>query len=213
MVLCPSFFYFCLVTGTKDMKNLGIFCGSSMGSLMMYREKAAELGEQLAGRQLTLVFGGANIGLMKAVADSVLRNGGKVIGVMPQILVKKEILHQSLDEIIIVDTMHERKAKIAERADAFMALPGGFGTLDELAEILSWNQLEVISKPLALFNINHYFDHLIQFLDHCVDQRFLRIEHRNNILVGDDCSDLLDRLTTFKPVEVHSKWVDELKKM
>lgn len=195
------------------MKTLGIFCGSSMGRLMAYREKAAELGEQLAKRQITLVFGGANIGLMKAVADSVLQNGGKVIGVMPQILVQKEILHKSLDEIIIVDTMHERKAKIAGLADAFMALPGGYGTLDELAEILSWNQLEVISKPLALFNINNYFDHLIRFLDHCVDERFLRSEHRSNILVGENCTELLDRLITFRPVQVHSKWVDELKLM
>ncbi len=195
------------------MKTLGIFCGSSMGRLMAYREKAAELGEQLARRQITLVFGGANIGLMKAVADGVLQNGGKVIGVMPQILVEKEILHESLDEIIIVDSMHERKAKIAGLADAFMALPGGYGTLDELAEILSWNQLEVISKPLALFNIDNYFDHLIRFLDHCVDERFLRSEHRSNILVGEDCTDLLDRLMTFRPVKVHSKWVDELKMM
>jgi hypothetical protein len=109
--------------------------------------------------------------------------------------------------------MHERKAKIASLSDAFIALPGGFGTMDELAEILSWNQLEVISKPLALFNINNYFDHLIQYLDHCVNERFLRIEHRNNILVGEDSSSLLDRLLTFKPVQVHSKWVDELKLM
>jgi hypothetical protein len=184
-----------------------------MGRLMIYREKAAELGEQLAQRQITLVFGGANIGLMKVMADSVLKMGGQVTGVMPQILVEKEILHQSLSEVIIVDSMHERKAKIASLSDAFIALPGGFGTMDELAEILSWNQLEVISKPLALFNINNYFDHLIQYLDHCVNERFLRIEHRNNILVGEDSSSLLDRLLTFKPVQVHSKWVDELKLM
>ncbi|HNS16601.1 MAG TPA: TIGR00730 family Rossman fold protein [Bacteroidales bacterium] len=195
------------------MKKLGVFCGSSMGGAMMYREKAAELGEQLARRQITLVFGGANIGLMKALADGVLHNGGRVIGVMPQILVEKEILHESLNEVIIVDSMHERKARMAGLADAFMALPGGFGTLDELAEILSWNQLEVISKPLALFNVNNYFGHLIRFLDHCVDERFLRIEHRNNILVGEDCTELLDRLATFIPVQVHSKWVDELKLM
>jgi hypothetical protein len=195
------------------MRTIGVFCGSSMGRLMNYREKAAELGEQLARRRITLVFGGANIGLMKAVADSVLKNGGKVTGVMPQILVDKEILHQSLSEVIIVDSMHERKARIASLSDAFIALPGGFGTMDELAEILSWNQLEVISKPLALFNINNYFDHLIRYLDHCVDERFLRAEHRDNILVGDDCSSLLDRLLTFEPVQVHSKWVDELKMM
>lgn len=197
----------------RHMKNIGVFCGSSMGRLRVYREKAAELGEQLALRRISLVFGGANIGLMKMVADSVLGKGGKVIGVMPQILVEKEILHQSMSEVIIVDSMHERKAKIASLSDAFIALPGGFGTLDELAEILSWNQLEVISKPLALFNIHGYFDQLIGYLDHCVEERFLRIEHRNNILVEDDIRLLLDRLMTFEPVQVHSKWVDELKLM
>lgn len=195
------------------MRNIGVFCGSSMGRLTIYREQAAELGEQLARHRISLVFGGADIGLMKMVANSVLKNGGKVIGVMPQILVDKEILHQSLSEVIIVDSMHERKAKIASLSDAFIALPGGFGTLDELAEILSWNQLEVISKPLALLNINHYFDHLISYLDHCVEERFLRIEHRNNILVEEDIHLLLDRLMTFEPVQVHSKWVDELKLM
>jgi hypothetical protein len=195
------------------MKHIGVFCGSSMGRLRIYCEQAAELGEQLARRQISLVFGGADIGLMKMVADSVLKNGGKVIGVMPQILVDKEILHPSLSEVIIVDSMHERKARIASLSDAFIALPGGFGTLDELAEILSWNQLEVISKPLALFNIDHYFDHLIRYLDHCVEERFLRTEHRNNILVEEDIHLLLDRLMTFEPVQVHSKWVDELKVM
>lgn len=199
--------------GDTDMKNIGVFCGSSMGLLAIYREQAVALGEQLARRRISLIFGGADIGLMKMVADSVLKHDGKVIGVMPQILVDKEILHPSLSEVMIVDSMHERKAKIASLSDAFIALPGGFGTLDELAEILSWNQLEVISKPLALFNINHYFDHLIHYLDHCVEEKFLRIEHRNNILVEEDVHVLLDRLMTFVPVQVHSKWVDELKVM
>jgi uncharacterized protein (TIGR00730 family) len=208
------FFYICHHTQEKEaMEHLAIFCGSSMGRLMLYREKAAELGTILARSHITLIYGGANIGLMKALADSVLEHGGRVIGVMPKILLNKEILHQSLDEVHIVDSMHERKAKIAGMADAFLVLPGGFGTLDEMAEIFSWNQLEVISKPIALFNVHHYFDHLIRYLDHCVEERFLRIEHRNNILIGDDAEELIDQLSTFKPVQVHSKWVDELKQM
>lgn len=195
------------------MQQLGIFCGSSMGKVAIYREKTAELGRIIARQNLVLIYGGANIGLMRVLADSVIGHGGRVIGVMPRFLLDKEILHKGIHEIHIVESMHERKAKIACMADAFVALPGGFGTLDEMAEIFSWNQLEVFSKPIALFNIDNYFEHLIRYLDHCVEERFLRVEHRMNILVHSDAASLIMQLSTFKPIPVHSKWVDELKLM
>lgn len=195
------------------MEQLGVFCGSSMGRETIYREKAAEMGQIIARNNLVLIYGGANIGLMRILADNVIEHGGRVIGVMPRFLLDKEILHEGIHEIHIVESMHERKARIASMADAFVALPGGFGTLDEMAEIFSWNQLEVFSKPIALFNINNYFDHLIRYLDHCVEERFLRVEHRMNILVNNDATLLIEQLSTFKPIPVHSKWVDELKLM
>jgi uncharacterized protein (TIGR00730 family) len=160
-----------------------------------------------------LVYGGANIGLMKILADSTLEHGGYAIGVMPHILVSKEIAHTGLNEIHIVNSMHDRKTTITGLSDAFIALPGGLGTLDELAEIFSWSQLEIVKKPLALFNIHGYFDYLIRYLDHCVSERFLRTEHRNNLIIDDDALRLLEKLETFKPVMVDSKWVDELKHM
>lgn len=195
------------------MDCIGVFCGSSMGRSSLYQEQAAELGKVIALAGIRLVYGGANIGLMKVIANSVMEHGGTVTGVMPARLARLEIVHQGIHEIILVDTMHERKAKIAGLSDAFIAMPGGFGTLDEMAEILSWNQLDLIQKPLALFNINGFFNHLIRYLDFCVEERFLRTEHRNNILVDDDPHRLLQRLSTFKPLHAHSKWVDELKLM
>ncbi|MCX6235519.1 MAG: TIGR00730 family Rossman fold protein [Bacteroidetes bacterium] len=193
------------------MKSIGVFCGSSMGRNGVYKKHTAELGRLLAVKGIRLVYGGANIGLMKILADSTLEHGGYAIGVMPHILVSKEIAHTGLNEIHIVNSMHDRKTTITGLSDAFIALPGGLGTLDELAEILSWSQLEIVKKPLALFNIDGYFDHLIRYLDHCVSERFLRTEHRNNLIIDDDASRLLEKLETYKPVMVDSKWVDELK--
>jgi uncharacterized protein (TIGR00730 family) len=195
------------------MERIGVFCGSSMGRSACYKEQAVLLGKVIAQSGLGLVYGGANIGLMKAIADSVMEHGGSVTGIMPIRLAQYEIVHQGIHEIILVDSMHERKAKIAELSDAFIAMPGGYGTLDEMAEILSWNQLDLIQKPLALFNINGFFHHLICYLDFCVEERFLRIEHRNNILVEDDPERLLQKLRSFKPLRPHNKWVDDLKMM
>jgi uncharacterized protein (TIGR00730 family) len=184
-----------------------------MGNDSIYRVNAAQLGKLLAEKGICLVYGGANIGLMKILADNALEHGGEVIGVMPHVLVLKEIAHTGLSEIRIVKSMHERKATIAELADAFIALPGGFGTLDELAEVLSWTQLDIVKKPIALFNINGYFNYLTRYLDHCVAERFLRPEHRDNIIIEDDAARLLERMETYEPIEVDSKWVDELKHM
>jgi len=195
------------------MRRIGVFCGSSMGGNGIYKEKAIRLGRLFANNGIGLVYGGANIGIMKAIANAVLDEGGEAIGVMPGMLVSKEILHQNLTETHIVSSMHERKAKMAEISDAFIALPGGFGTLDEMAEILSWNQLEIINKPLAIFNINGYFNHLVKYLDNCVNERFLRREHRNNIIIDEDESRLIEKLINFNPIKVDSKWVDHLKQM
>jgi hypothetical protein len=184
-----------------------------MGASPQYREQAAELGKVIALGGYHLVYGGANIGLMKILANGVMEHGGAVTGVMPSRLARLEILHDKIDEVILVDSMHERKARIAELSDAFIAMPGGFGTLDEMAEILSWNQLDLIQKPLALFNINGFFSHLIQYLDHCVEEKFLRPEHRHNILIEENPGRLIERLVTFNPVRPHHKWVDELKLM
>jgi uncharacterized protein (TIGR00730 family) len=195
------------------MQSLGVFCGSSMGSDMSYRTHAVRLAELMVQQQIELVYGGANIGLMKVLANTILDNGGRVTGVMPDFLVNKEIVHENLTKLHIVNSMHERKAMIAKLSDAFVAMPGGFGTLDELAEALTWYQLEIAAKPIAIFNVNGYFDHLIAFLDHCVKERFLRSEHRNNIIIDDNPEKLLFKLKSFKPIEVDGKWVEELKQM
>jgi len=195
------------------MKSICVFCGSSMGSEKVYQQKAFALGKLLAENNITLIYGGANIGLMKVLADTVLTFGGSVEGVMPGMLVEKEIAHQDLTKLHIVDSMHERKLLMANLSDAFIAMPGGFGTLDELAEVFTWIQLEIINKPCAIFNVIGYFDHLISFLDHSVNERFLRHEHRNNIIIDSDENRLLEKIISFKSIPVDSKWVDELKLM
>ena len=193
------------------MKSICIFCGSSMGKGDIYKNKAIELGKLLAKKNIALIYGGADIGIMRILADTVLENGGKVIGVMPKILEDKEITHKHLTELHIVEDMAQRKKMMADLADAFITLPGGFGTLDELSEILTWYQLEITEKPLAIFNINGFFDEFLKFLDTAVEQRFLRIEHRKNIIVEDDEEKLLQKLQNYTPIKIDSKWVDELK--
>ncbi|MCD6112477.1 MAG: TIGR00730 family Rossman fold protein [Bacteroidales bacterium] len=193
------------------MKSICIFCGSSMGKGDIYKNKAKELGKLLAKKNIALIYGGADIGIMRILADTVLENGGKVIGVMPKILEDKEITHKHLTELHIVEDMAQRKKMMADLADAFITLPGGFGTLDELSEILTWYQLEITEKPLAIFNINGFFDEFLKFLDTAVEQRFLRIEHRKNIIVEDDEEKLLQKLQNYTPIKIDSKWVDELK--
>lgn len=197
----------------NHINSIGVFCGSSMGSDPVYGEQAAILGQLLVDNNIDLVYGGANIGLMKVIASTIISGGGKVYGVMPDFLVKKEIVHDQLTKLYTVQSMHERKALMAKLSDAFIAMPGGFGTLDELAEVLTWYQLEIIRKPIAIFNINGYFNHLISFLDHSVEKKFLRPEHRSNIIIEQDPDLLIKKICEFKPMEVDSKWVDELKIM
>jgi len=192
------------------MKNIGIFCGSSMGKLPIYREQSALLGEKMAQAGMDLIFGGGSIGLMRIIADEMLKHRRRVIGIMPHFLAEKEIIHSGVTEMITVDDMHQRKQRIMELSDAFVAMPGGFGTLDEISEVLTGFQLNTINKPLALYNVNNYFDHFLRLLDVMVTEGFLRPEHRLNIIVEKHSETLIDKLLQFHPVEVPHHWVKEL---
>ncbi|MBT3376030.1 MAG: TIGR00730 family Rossman fold protein [Lentisphaerae bacterium] len=180
-------------------------CGSSAGRSPAYLDEARELGAHLAAEGIELVYGGASVGLMGAVADAVLEAGGRAVGVIPKALADK-VVHGGLSDLRIVDTMHERKALMFELADAFVALPGGIGTLDELFELLTWAQLGMHSKPYALLNTAGYYDGLLQFLDHTVNQRFVRPEHRQMLLVGDTVPSVLEQLRLYEPPVVE-KWL------
>lgn len=193
------------------MKKICVFCGSSMGIRPEYRNAAVELGKLIALRGDELVYGGANVGLMKVLADTAMNHGGKVTGVMPHHLISKEVAHHGIDQLHKVHSMAERKELMIEISDVFLALPGGFGTLDELAEILTLSQLRIIDKPLGLLNTAGYFDALLQFLDHGVAEGFVRSEHRKNIFVADDAAILLEQLEDYAPVAI-GKWIDDIKK-
>lgn len=184
------------------MRGICVFCGSSSGMRPGYATAARELGNLLAERKIGLVYGGGSVGLMGILADAALAAGGEVIGVIPQSLADKEVAHRGLTELRIVDTMHERKAVMAERADAFIAMPGGFGTLDEFFEILTWAQLGIHGKPCGLLNVEGYFDSLLEYLDHAVNERLLKPAHRELILVENEPDKLLARLEQFAPTQI-----------
>ena len=176
------------------MKSVCVFTGSSAGIRPEYREAARDLGRLLAQRGIGIVYGGAHVGLMGAVADAALDAGGSVIGVIPQALVAKEIAHTGLTELRVVASMHERKAMMADLADAFVTLPGGLGTLEEFFEVLTWAQLGLHGKPCGLLNVCGYFDGLLTFTDHAAAEGFVRREHREMVFVADSPVVLLDRL-------------------
>jgi len=173
------------------MKSIAVFCGSSNDADPLYIEQARQMGRLLAQRHKRLIYGGATIGLMGILADSVLEAGGKVIGVMPEFLKDKEIAHESLNDMVMVDNMHERKVKMHELADAFITLPGGFGTLEEFFETLTWGQLGLHRKPMGLLNVNGYFNQLFAFIDRINRERFIKTKHRDMILTADDPLELL----------------------
>jgi hypothetical protein len=189
------------------VKRVLVFCGSSPGRRPEYVEAAAELGSLLAARELELVYGGASVGLMGAVADAVLAGGGKAIGVIPNRLVQAEVAHAGLTDLRIVETMHERKALMADLSDAVIALPGGTGTLDELFELFTWSQLGLHRMPLGVLNVVNYWDPLLAFLEHAVSERFLRAEHLETLIVSREPAALLDELATSKPRTL-DKWLD-----
>lgn len=189
------------------MQRVCIYCGSSPGHDPVHADAARALGRLIAERGLGLVYGGGRVGLMGLIADSALAAGGEVIGVIPQRLVDAEVAHLGLSTLEVVDSMHHRKARMAELADAFIALPGGFGTLDELFEILTWAQLGLHGKPCGLLDVNGYFAPLVAWADQAVAAGFVRPRHRDLLMVDDDAVRLVDRLAAHEPVAI-SKWVD-----
>jgi uncharacterized protein (TIGR00730 family) len=180
-------------------RRICVYCGSQTGLHPDYHRAAAELGAALGRRGLGLVYGGGNIGLMGLLADAALLHGAEVIGVIPQPLEERELAHEGLHELIVVDSMHQRKAVMAARAHAFIALPGGYGTLEELFEMVTWAQLGFHRKPVALLNIRGYFDHLLAFLDHAVGEAFLRPRHRPLVRAGQDIDALLETVLGAAP--------------
>jgi hypothetical protein len=188
------------------MKSVCVFAGSSLGRSPEYAAVAVELGRVLASQNIGLVYGGARVGIMGTVADAALAGGGRVTGVIPRALVEKEVAHSGLTDLRIVTTMHDRKALMAELSDAFIALPGGWGTLDEMFEILTWAQLGLHRKPCGLLNVLGYFDRLMSFLDHTVEQGFVRREYDSLLSVADAPGALLDALAAQRPPAVE-KWI------
>ncbi len=189
------------------MKRVLVFCGSSPGGRPEYAEAAANLGRLLAERRLELVYGGASVGLMGAIADATLAAGGTAIGVIPNRLVEAEVAHAGLTKLHVVETMHERKALMSELSEAVIALPGGTGTLDELFELFTWSQLGLVRMPLGVLNVAGYFDPLLAFLEHAVNERFLRAEHLETLIVSQEPGALLDALAEHRPRPL-DKWID-----
>ena len=189
------------------MERVLVFCGSSPGARSEYTAAGAELGRLLAERGLGVVYGGASVGVMASVADGALERGGEVIGVIPRLLLDREIAHTGVSDLRIVETMHERKALMADLSDVVVALPGGAGTLDELFEMFTWSQLGLHRKPIGLLNVAGYWDRLLAFLQHAVDERFLWAEQRDTLLVESNPAVLLDRCATYEPL-ARAKWVD-----
>ncbi len=188
------------------MKRIAVYCGSNKGVRPEYAAAAQALGTLLAREKIELVYGGGSVGLMGIVADAALAHGGHVIGVIPQKLHLREITHGGLPDLRVVNTMHERKALMAELADGFIALPGGYGTFEELFEVLAWSQLGWHTKPFGLLNVADFYAPLLKFLDHTRDEGFIRPQHRALVLVADDAKQLLGQLKNFRPPS-EVKWV------
>ncbi len=188
------------------MKNIAVFCGSSTGHNPVYKEQAALLGKTLARLQHHIIYGGSKIGLMGALADAALSEGGKVTGVIPYFLNSKEIEHPSLTQTIKVHTMHERKTKMNDLSDAVIAMPGGFGTLEEFFEILTWAQLGLHKKPMGLFNINGYFDPLMEMIRNMKEKGFLKESNQKMVLISKDMDSLLEKMGKYVAVP-SEKWI------
>jgi len=190
------------------MKRITVFCGSSPGTENNYKLQATLLGQTLAKQNIGLVYGGAKVGLMGAVANGVLNEGGKAIGVLPNFLRSKEIAHENLTELILVDSMHERKLKMNELCDGVIAIPGGFGTMEELFEMLTWAQLGLHQKPIAILNVDGFYDSLITLVQDMVDKGFLKEVNQQMLLVSDNIDDLLHQMKNYKAPTV-GKWINE----
>ena len=188
------------------MERICVYCGSNLGRRPSYLATAQALGQELAARHITLVYGGGNVGLMGAIADAVLAAGGEAIGVIPQALVDKEVAHRGLSDLRVVSSMHDRKALMAELSDAFIALPGGLGTLEELCEVATWTQLGFHQKAVGLLNVEGFYDGLLGFLEGAIAEQFLRPEHRQILIAATEPGDLIDQLAQAKLPTV-AKWI------
>jgi uncharacterized protein (TIGR00730 family) len=190
------------------MKSICVYCGSNPGNRPIYAKRAAELGTRLASEGLAVVYGGGNVGLMGIVADAALAAGGEVIGVIPQQLVTLEVAHRGLTRLEVVANMHERKARMFDLSDGFIALPGGFGTLDEMFEMLTWRQLGIGDRPCAFLDIDGFYSPLIAMMDRMVDERFVHADQRRDLWHGEDIDAMLGWMRTYEPARA-DKWLDE----
>jgi uncharacterized protein (TIGR00730 family) len=193
--------------GQGSLSSICVYCGSSPGSRRSYTQTAEAFGRLLAAKGITIVYGGGNVGLMGALADGALAADGKIIGVIPERLVAKELAHNGVTELHRVESMHERKLKMVELSDAFVALPGGVGTLEEIFEVFTWAQLGIQSKPCAFLDVDGYYDRLFHFLEHMAAQRFLKPDHLGSLIRTDDPRELLARLQNHRPA-MPEKWLD-----
>lgn len=178
----------------STLKSICVFCGSKSGNDQLYQQAAIELGRSMAQRNITLVYGGGSVGLMGIIADAVLESGGEVIGVIPRQLATKELLHPGVKEMLVVEDMHTRKAKMSECSDAFIAMPGGFGTLEELFEVVSWVQLGIYSKPMGVLNVAGFYDPLLTMVEHCIETEFIKPKYRDLIIADESPAILVDHL-------------------
>lgn len=194
---------------SKTIQRLCVYCGSSVGARAQYKQAASTLGRLLAERDIELVYGGGHVGLMGAVADGALSAGGRVIGVIPCALMDRELGHTGVQDLRVVADMHERKMTMATLADAFIALPGGWGTIEELSEMLTWLQLAIHAKPIGVLNVAGYFDPFLAFAERMIEERFVRVEHRRLYSVESEPEALLERLMQPMPAPI-DKWVDNL---
>lgn len=190
------------------MNSVTVFCGSSIGTENVYKEQAYKLGQILADAKIKLIYGGARIGLMGAIADGVLNRRGSVTGVIPKFLKNKEVAHHGLSELILVDTMHERKSKMNDLSDGIIALPGGFGTLEELFEMLTWSQLGLHKKPVALLNIDGFYNPLIELVQTMVDRGFLKVINQQMLLVCNEIDEILPKMNAYNAPSV-GKWINK----
>lgn len=189
------------------MKRICVYCGSAVGASSVYVQMAEKLAIELVKRNIELVYGGAQVGVMGSIANSVLAAGGSVIGVLPVGLFRTEVPHDGLTQLIEVSSLHERKAKMAEISDAFIALPGGLGTLEELFEILTWAQLGLHKNPVGILNVNGFYDKMLGYLDHAVAEKFIRLQHREMIVVDADIESMFEKFSQYEP-PIGQKWVD-----
>ena len=189
------------------MKRICVYCGSAVGASSVYVQMAEKLAIELVKRNIELVYGGAQVGVMGSIANSVLAAGGSVIGVLPVGLFRTEVPHDGLTQLIEVSSLHERKAKMAEISDAFIALPGGLGTLEELFEILTWAQLGLHKNPVGILNVNGFYDKMLDYLDHAVAEKFIRLQHREMIVVDADIESMFENFSQYEP-PIGQKWGD-----